>query len=92
MFNKTKAQHYFYSSELLQLQDVLQIGEPNSNPTTVMQLPSDTNDYRPFIKGIKTSTDNCVVLHCSLDKVLAILKQANGLKMLGEYQVRNIIN
>lgn len=71
---------------MLQLQDVLQIGEPNSNPTTVMQLP-DTDDYRPFIKSIKTSTDSCLILHVSIDKVPLILKEANDMKMLGEYQV-----
>lgn len=65
----------------------MQIGDPTSNPTTVKQLPDDT-DYRPFLKSIKTSTDNCMILHCSLEKIPEILNQANDLKMLGEYQVR----
>lgn len=65
----------------------MQIGDPTSNPTTVMPLPADTDDYRPFIKGIKTSTDNCLILHCAVDKIPTILKQADDLKMLGEYQV-----
>lgn len=72
--------------ELQQLQDVLQVGEPSTNPTTVRQLTEGT-DFRPFLKNIKLSTDSCIVLHCSTDNVMKILKQANELKMLGEYQV-----
>jgi len=65
----------------------LQVGEPSSNPTTVKQLgPGD--DHRPFLKEIKLSTDNCLILHCAPDNLLKILQQANELKMLGEYQVR----
>jgi len=43
--------------------------------------------YRPFLKEIKLSTDNCLILHCAPDNLLKILEQANELKMLGEYQV-----
>lgn len=79
---------FFIAIELQQLQDVLQIAEPNSHPTTMIQL-GDNPDYRPFLKGIKMSTDNCLILHCSVDKVLSVLQQANELKMLGEYQVHS---
>lgn len=72
--------------ELQQLQDILQVGEPTNNPTTVRQL-TEGPDFRPFLKNIKLSTDNCIVLHCSTENVVSILKQANELKMLGEYQV-----
>lgn len=65
---------------------MLQIAEPDSHPTTMIQMGEDT-DYRPFLKGIKMSTDNCLILHCSVDKIMSILRQANELKMLGEYQV-----
>ncbi|XP_017064350.1 glutamate receptor ionotropic, kainate 2 [Drosophila eugracilis] len=76
---------YESDKELQQLQDILQFGEPSSNPTTVKQLGSD-DDHRPFLKEIKLSTDNCLILHCSPDNLLKILQQANELKMLGEYQ------
>ncbi|XP_049313481.1 glutamate receptor ionotropic, kainate 2 [Bactrocera dorsalis] len=76
---------YETERELQQLQDVLQVGEPSSNPTTVRQL-TEGPDFRPFLKNIKLSTDSCIVLHCSTDNVMKILKQANELRMLGEYQ------
>uniref|UniRef100_A0A0K8V3R8 Glutamate receptor 1 n=1 Tax=Bactrocera latifrons TaxID=174628 RepID=A0A0K8V3R8_BACLA len=76
---------YETERELQQLQDVLQVGEPSNNPTTVRQL-TEGPDFRPFLKNIKLSTDSCIVLHCSTDNVMKILKQANELRMLGEYQ------
>lgn len=76
-----------FLSELQQLQDILQIGDPDSNPTTIRQLGPD-DDHRPFLKEIKLSTDNCLILHCSPENLLNILEQANELKMLGEYQVK----
>ncbi|XP_033155352.1 glutamate receptor ionotropic, kainate 1 isoform X6 [Drosophila mauritiana] len=76
---------YETDKELQQLQDILQVGEPSSNPTTVKQLGPD-DDHRPFLKEIKLSTDNCLILHCAPDNLLKILQQANELKMLGEYQ------
>ncbi|XP_070133341.1 glutamate receptor ionotropic, kainate 2 [Drosophila bipectinata] len=76
---------YESDKELQQLQDILQIGEPTSYPTTVKQLATD-GDHRPFLKEIKLSTDNCLILHCSPENLLGILQQANELKMLGEYQ------
>ncbi|KAL9925587.1 glutamate receptor ionotropic, kainate 2 isoform X1 [Glossina fuscipes] len=72
-------------TELQQLQDILQIGERNSNPTTMFQLADDF-DYKPMLKSIKMSTDNCLILHCSTEKIVEVLKQAKELKMLGEYQ------
>ncbi|KRF81168.1 glutamate receptor ionotropic, kainate 2 isoform X2 [Drosophila virilis] len=76
---------YESEKELQQLQDVLQIGDPSSNPTTIRQLGPD-DDHRPFLKEIKLSTDNCLILHCGPENLLRILEQANELKMLGEYQ------
>lgn len=76
----------FFATELQQLQDILQIGERDSNPTTMFQLADDF-DYKPMLKSIKMSTDNCLILHCSTEKIVEVLKQAKELKMLGEYQV-----
>ncbi|XP_037961199.1 glutamate receptor ionotropic, kainate 2 [Teleopsis dalmanni] len=76
---------YESENELQQLQDVLQISEPDGNPITILQLGTDL-DYRPFLKSIKLSTDSCLILHVSIEKILNILRQANELKMLGEYQ------
>lgn len=70
----------------MQLQDVLQINEPWDNPTTIRELGPGP-DHRPFLKAIKHSSDNCLLLHCSIDNVMNILRQADELKMLGEYQV-----
>ncbi|XP_068150954.1 glutamate receptor ionotropic, kainate 2 [Drosophila tropicalis] len=76
---------YESDKELQQLQDILRLGEPSKNPTTIKQLGPD-EDYRPFLKEIKLSTDNCLILHCAPENLFNILQQANELKMLGEYQ------
>ncbi|XP_055903176.1 glutamate receptor ionotropic, kainate 2 [Eupeodes corollae] len=76
---------YETERELMQLQDVIQIHDPKSNPTTIRQL-SEGPDYRPFLKSIKLEGDACIVLHCSPENIMHILKQADELKMLGEYQ------
>ncbi|XP_053961746.1 glutamate receptor ionotropic, kainate 2 [Anastrepha ludens] len=76
---------YETEKELQQLQDVLQVGEPENNPTTLRQL-GEGPDYRPFLKNIKLSSDNCMILHCATENILSVLRQADELKMLGEYQ------
>lgn len=73
---------------LERLQDVLQINEPNDYPVTVRQLGPDDN-YQPLLKQIEMAGENHIILDCSPEKVMNILKQAIGVKMMEEYQVNN---
>lgn len=73
------------------LQDVLQIHEPYDNPVTVRQI-GPGEDYQPLLKEIEVSGENHIILDCSPDKIMNILKQAIGVKMMEEYQVSKIFN
>lgn len=59
---------------------------PGDNPVTIRQLPDDGN-YQPLLKFIENSQQGQIVIDCSPEKVMEIFKQADGVKMMGEYQV-----
>lgn len=63
----------------------MQIHGPTDSPVTVRQLGA-TDDYQPLLKDIEISGANHIILDCSPDKVMNILKQAVGVKMMEEYQ------
>lgn len=65
----------------MRLKDVIQ----TDTPFTITQLP-ETPDYRSLLKDIKNAKEVHVILDCSPDKVLEILRQAKTLDMLNEYQ------
>lgn len=65
----------------MRLKDVLQTDIPFS----IAQLP-ELGEYRPLLKDIKNAGEVHVILDCSADKVLDILRQARTLDMLNEYQ------
>lgn len=70
---------------LIKLKDVLQIHGPKDRPITVKQLPAGS-DYRPLLKEILNSGETNVVIDVSADKIVNILRQANIVQMLDEYQ------
>lgn len=72
---------------LMRLQDILQIHNPEDSPITVRQLSTDT-DYKILLKEISHSAETRIVLDCSVDKIIEILKQASEVRLLEEYQVR----
>lgn len=77
---------YENNDNLERLQEVLQIHGPDDNPVTVRQL-SDDGDYKPLLKEIQLSGESYIILDCSPDKVMEILRQATTVKMMEEYQV-----
>lgn len=77
---------YETDDSLERLQDVLQIHGPDDNPVTVRQL-SPNGDYKPLLKDIQLSGESYIILDCSPDKVMEILRQATTVKMMEEYQV-----
>jgi glutamate receptor, ionotropic, invertebrate len=69
----------------MRLKDILQIHKPSNDPITVRQLPQGP-DYRPLLKEIQRSGESHIILDVSLDKIMDILRQAETVKMLEEYQ------
>lgn len=78
-------QFYHKKPGLERLQEVLQIHEPNDHPVTVRQLGLG-NDYQPLLKEIELSGETHIILDCSPIKIMNIMKQAIGVKMMEEYQ------
>lgn len=73
----------------MRLKDILQIHSPHDSPITVRQLGDDP-DYRPLLKEIQSSGENYIVLDCEPEKILDVLRQAQEVKMLEDYQVVNL--
>lgn len=59
---------------------------PEDNPVTIRQLPIG-DDYLPLLKEIKVSMENRIIIDCTPEKVVELLKQATLVKMLEDYQV-----
>jgi glutamate receptor, ionotropic, invertebrate len=72
-------------SGLIRLKDILQIHSPEDSPITIRQLDGGP-DYRPLFKEIQASGENHIILDVSVDKVMDILRQAQEVKMLEDYQ------
>lgn len=77
---------YEDNNSLMRLQDILQIHNPEDSPVTVRQL-GDESDYKPLLKEIYYSGESRILLDCSADKVVEILRQAAEVRLLEEYQV-----
>lgn len=81
---------YQTDESLMRLKDVLQIHNPDDYPITVRQIGSDP-DYRPLLKEIQASGETHIVLDINVDRILPLLRQANEVKLLEEYQVRDFL-
>ncbi|KAG4075834.1 hypothetical protein HA402_003660 [Bradysia odoriphaga] len=77
---------YETGDSLERLVDILQMHDPQDSPITVRQLPPDTDDYMPFLKKIKSSSDKRMIIDCTPEKVTELLKQAIILGMMEVYQ------
>lgn len=70
---------------LMRLHDILQIHDTDSNPIIVRKL-DEGDDYHPLLKEVASYGESRIILDCSVDRVLDILRQAITVKMLEEYQ------
>ncbi|KAJ9591183.1 hypothetical protein L9F63_002254, partial [Diploptera punctata] len=69
---------------LIKLQDVLKAHGPDDDAITVLQfLPGD--DQRQLLKEIRASRETHILLECSTERIIDILKQAREVKMVGDY-------
>lgn len=86
--NDWQGYNIFYDSEegLMRLKEIIQAHEPMDNPIVVREL-ADDYEYRPLLKEIKTSGTGIwdIVLDCSDDKIIQIIKNAHELNMLKKY-------
>uniref|UniRef100_A0A8D9EDR1 Glutamate receptor ionotropic, kainate 2 n=1 Tax=Cacopsylla melanoneura TaxID=428564 RepID=A0A8D9EDR1_9HEMI len=84
---------YEKHENLVYLQEVLQNAyedeseiKPGHPPIIVRQLPPDTMDFRPLLKEIKNASESHILLDCAVDKIVTILKQAQEVNLMGNYQ------
>lgn len=75
---------------LERLVEILQMHNPEDSPVTIRQLPSGTDDYLPLLKQIKVSLENRIIIDCTPEKVMELLRQATLVNMMEDYQVRYI--
>lgn len=61
--------------------------DPEDSPVTIRQLPAGTDDFLPLLKEIKISTENRIIIDCTPEKVMELLKQATVVNMMEDYQV-----
>lgn len=77
---------YENEESMIKLQEVLKY--PRHVDTirlTVRQLYTDTDDYRPLLKEIKTSGATKIVLDCAFNKIEKVLKQADEIGLISDY-------
>lgn len=70
---------------LMRVHDILQYHNSENGPVIVRKI-SDGDDQLPMLKEIAQYGESRIVLDCSIDKVIPILKQAKKVKLLEEYQ------
>ncbi|KAL1455589.1 hypothetical protein WDU94_009673, partial [Cyamophila willieti] len=82
-----KHENLVYLQEVLQnaYEDESQI-KPGHPPIIVRQLPQDTMDFRPLLKEIKNASESHILLDCAVEKTVTILKQAQEVNLMGNYQ------
>lgn len=78
---------YETDDNLERMHDILEQHEPSDPPVTLYQLPVDDDDFQPLLKSIQVSGANNIILDCSEDKIMQIMKQAEQLKILEAYEV-----
>ncbi|XP_065222052.1 glutamate receptor ionotropic, kainate 2-like isoform X2 [Planococcus citri] len=81
---------YETPESLINLQEVLKEKMGRSlyeRPTVIMkQLPEQEDDYKPFLKEIKNSSETHIMLHCSPESIVRILEKAKQIDLVGPYQ------
>lgn len=67
--------------------EILQLHDPQGSPVKIRQLPPDTDDFMNLLKEIKASMEKRILIDCSPENVLNLLKQAVVVGLVAEYQV-----
>lgn len=76
---------YEHPDSLRRLHDVLQLHSPTDEPITVRQLSADGDDM-PLLKAVHASGATRILLDCSAERLLHVLRQAQYVQLLQEYQ------
>ncbi len=76
-----------FFTALERLVEILQIHDATDSKVSIYQLPSDTEDYLPLLKQVKTLTENRIIIDCKPEKVMSLLRQAILVGMLDDYRV-----
>lgn len=70
---------------LMRMQNIIQLNNAKGFLIMVRQLSEDGN-YRPMFKEIATHSETHIILDCSTDKIIEVLKHARDVNMFGIYQ------
>ena len=78
---------YENEESLVRLQEVAKLpkGFDSDLKVTFRQLNTDSTDYRPLLKQIKTDGDTRIVLDCSFEKIESVLMQALEVGIVTDY-------
>lgn len=68
---------------LTRLQYVLQLGAK----ANVYRLPTDSNDYKPILKEISRSGETRIIIDCSYENTVEVLRVAAEVNLKEEYVV-----
>lgn len=71
---------------LIRLQAILKRHGPDHHPITLRQLDPG-GDNRQIFKSVKNSGETHIIIDCKPENVLQYLRQANEVKLMGDYQV-----
>lgn len=76
---------------LEKLEELLEVHNVGDSPITMRQLPEDEEDYQLLLKSMENRQEYRFVIDCNPEKIPKIFKEALGVKLMGDYQVINII-
>lgn len=77
---------YDSDDSLIRLNDALQLYQTGYKAVSVHRFPG-TDMVKPFLKDIARTMQNRIIIDCSIENTIEIIKQGLEVKMMGEYMV-----
>lgn len=77
---------YDSDESLIRLNDVLQIFQTGVKSVSVHKFP-DKDLVKPFLKDISKTMQNRIIIDCSIENTIEIIRQGLDVRMMGEYMV-----
>lgn len=77
---------YDSDESLIRLNDALQLGPTGYKAMTVHRYPG-ADMLKPFLKDIARTMQSRIIIDCSIENTIEIIKQGLEVRMMGEYMV-----
>lgn len=77
---------YDSDDSLIRLNDALQMFQSGYKAVTIHKFPGKEL-AKPFLKDIAKTMQNRIIIDCSIENTIEIIKQGLQVKMMGEYMV-----